>query len=54
MPFGFQTVNTWGSVSYLYSIMVASLAFSHWMTPKVNLPYTKFFPIKKRVKVKLE
>lgn len=25
--------------------------FSHWMISKVNLPYTKFFPIKKRVKV---
>lgn len=51
MIFRFQTVNTLGSVSYSYSPMAGA---SHWMTSKVNLPYTKFLPIKKRVKVKLE
>lgn len=53
MLFSFKMVNTQGSISYLYSIM-AAWHFSRWMTSEATLPYTKFFPIKKRVKVKLE
>lgn len=39
--------------SYFHSVRRA-WHFSHWILVKVNPPYTKFFPIKKRVQVKLQ